>query len=140
MKNIFIIVLGALALMCSGCAAQRAYWRTDYRCAQKESLESGKPLLVLITAPDCSACENNWCRIFSRKEFLEEAEKDLVPVFLSCPYENPSSLCRNLRDTYDAGPSPSLLILDGDQMIGIVPFPYQDAENCLESIRSLLKK
>lgn len=139
MKNIFILTLSVLALFLSGCAAPCPYWRTDYGCAQKEGLESGKPLLVLITAPNCSACESNWCRIFSRKEFLAEVSKNLVPVYLSCPYQDPSDACSALRTKYDASQSPSLLILDsGGEMIATVPFPYQDSEKCLESIRALL--
>ena len=141
MKNIFIIVLCALALLCSGCAAPCPYWRTNYSLAQKESVEKGKPLLVLITAPDCSTCESNWCRIFSRKEFLEKVSKDCIPLLLNCPYENPTLQCSTFRDMYDAGPSPSLVLIEGSgKKIATVPFPYQDTEKCLEAIRSLLNK
>ena len=131
-----------MLLLCScACKPSPAYWRTDANCAQIEAKEKGKALLVLITAPDCSACENNWCRIFSRKEFLNEVDKDLVPLYLSCPYQNATGVCSAWRDKYDARLSPSLLIIGSDgELIATVPFPYKDMENCLSSIRSSLAK
>lgn len=141
MRNI-IIAISAILLLCScACQTSPAYWRTDANCAQLEAREKGKALLVLITAPDCSACESNWCRIFSRKDFLNEVDKELVPLYLSCPYQNASSVCKAWRDKYDASQSPSLLIIGSDgELIATVPFPYKDMENCLESIRSSLAK
>ena len=139
MRNILLIALGALAL--SSCAVNRAYWRTCSPDAANEAKETGKPLLVLVTAPYCSACESNWCRIFARREFLEEVSKDCVPLLLNCPYEEPSLQCSTFREKYDAGPSPSLLLIEGSgEKIATVPFPYQDTQKCLESIRSLLPK
>jgi len=137
MKNIFLILLSALAL-CS-CAAERAYWRTDPVAAQKEAADENKPLLVLMSAPDCSACESNWMRIFCRQDFLSEASRSCVPLFVSCPYKEPSSLCKEWREKYDAEPSPSLFIIESDGSFkGTVPFPYGDSEKCLNSIKTLL--
>lgn len=141
MRNI-IFAISAVLLLCScACKPSPAYWRTDVNCAQLEAKEKGKPLLVLVSAPDCSACESNWCRIFSRKEFLNEAEKDLIPLYLSCPYQNATGVCKDWREKYDASLSPSLLVVGSDgELIATVPFPYQDTQKCLESIRSLLPK
>ena len=141
MRNI-IFAISAVLLLCScACKPSPAYWRTDVNCAQLEAKEKGKPLLVLVSAPDCSACESNWCRIFSRKEFLKEVSKDCVPLLLNCPYEEPSPQCSEFREKYDAGLSPSLLLIEGSgEKIATVPFPYQDTKSCLESIRALLAK
>lgn len=139
MRKILLIALSVLAL--SSCATNRAYWRTCSPEAAEEAKETGKPLLVLVSAPDCAACESNWCRIFSRKEFLKEVSKDCVPLLLNCPYEEPSPQCSEFREKYDAGLSPSLLLIEGSgEKIATVPFPYQDTKSCLESIRALLAK
>lgn len=139
MKNIFIAVFSALAL--SACATQWAYWRTYSPNAMEEAKASGKAVLVLVTAPNCSTCESNWCRIFSRREFLDEVSKDCVPLLLNCPYEEPSLQCSTFRQMYEAELSPSLVLLENSgEKIATVPFPYEDADKCLESIRSLLKK
>ena len=139
MKNILIAVFSVLTL--SACATKCAYWRTCSPNAMEEAKASGKAVLVLITAPNCSTCESNWCRIFSRREFLDEVSKDCVPLLMNCPYENPSLQCSSFRQKYDAEPSPSLVLLEiSGKKIATVPFPYEDADKCLESIRSLLKK
>jgi thioredoxin-related protein len=138
MKNIFIAVFSVLAL--SACATRCAYWRAYSPDAMEEAKASGKAVLVLVTAPNCSTCESNWCRIFSRREFLEEVSEDCVPLFLNCPYEEPSQQCSAFRQMYEADLSPSLVLLESSgKKIATVPFPYEDADKCLESIRSLLK-
>ena len=138
MKNIFIAVFSVLAL--SACATRCAYWRAYSPDAMEEAKASGKAVLVLVTAPNCSTCESNWCRIFSRREFLDEVSKDCVPLLLNCPYEEPSLQCSTFRQMYEAELSPSLVLLENSgEKIATVPFPYEDADKCLESIRSLLK-
>ena len=139
MGKILFIALSSLTL--ASCVANRAYWRTCPPDAFDAAKESGKPLLVLVTAPDCSACESNWCRIFARREVLEEISKDCVPLLLDCPSEEPSLQCSTFREKYDADLSPSLLLIESSgKKIATVPFPYQDTQKCLESIRSFLAK
>ena len=138
MKNIFIAVFSVLAL--SACATQCAYWRAYSPNAMEEAEASGKAVLVLVTAPNCSTCESNWCRIFSRRKFLDKVSKDCVPLLLNCPYEDPSQQCSEFRQMYEAELSPSLVLLEASgKKIATVPFPYEDTDKCLESIRSLLK-
>ena len=61
-------------------------WMTDFKAAMKKAADEKKDMLLEFTGSDwCPGCIKLNKEVFSKKEFVDEASKDFVLVFLDSP-------------------------------------------------------
>jgi thiol:disulfide interchange protein len=70
----------------------RAEWQTDYDKALATAKAQGRPVFINFTGSDwCGPCIEMHKRVFSQKEFLDYAAKNLVLVEVDYPKTKPLS-------------------------------------------------
>ena len=84
---LLLAVLFASAQLCLG-----AGWETDYDKALETAKRENKRVLIDFTGSDwCGPCIQMHKRVFSRPEFIEYAEKNLVLVEIDYPQRKKQS-------------------------------------------------
>ena len=72
-------------------------WRTDLDEAFKEAESNGKPLLVEFTGSDwCPPCMMMRKKVFTKKEFIDEASEKFILVEIDIPNGDPALKRRNI--------------------------------------------
>ena len=115
-KSVLLLV-GFLATAQLGFAAG---WETDYAKALETAKRENKRVLVDFTGSDwCGPCIQLHKRAFSRSEFIEYAEKNLVLVEIDYPQRKKQSAAlvqqnERLAEQYGIGEKgyPTLVLLD----------------------------
>lgn len=90
MNKAFALTLFILSASVTGVIAQtlekEIVWVTNYQEALSESKKSGKTLLLNFTGSDwCGWCIRLHNEVFSKSEFVEYADKNLICVKLDFP-------------------------------------------------------
>ena len=99
---------------------QPGVWTMDYDGALKLAEKEKLPLLLNFTGSDwCGWCKKLDAEVFSKKEFTEYAEKNLVLVELDFPAKKKQSAelkeaNSKLKDKYKVSGFPTILAIDGD--------------------------
>lgn len=86
------ILRSALALMLTSTLALAEGWMTDWEAAKAKSKAENKPILINFTGTDwCGWCIKIEKEVFSKKEFKEYAEKNLVLMEVDFPKKKEQS-------------------------------------------------
>lgn len=83
-----------IAAMLLGCAmiSRAGLWTDDFDKALTQAKESGKYMLVDFSGSDwCGWCKKLDKEVFSKKEFKDYAEQNLVCVLIDFPRQKPQS-------------------------------------------------
>src|SRR5512134_205242 len=118
MKKIVIGLLATLALL--KVSAAELEWMTDLPKAQARAKEEKKLVLMDFTGSDwCGWCIKLDKEVFSKPEFIEYAEKKLVPVQIDFPNKKkqPAELKKanqELQKKYKIQGYPTIVVLDKD--------------------------
>lgn len=138
-KILFLFFTLVLLGGCTSCPTV-VHWNTDANCAFKEAQQKNKPVLLLITQPDCSACENCWYTVFGEEDFVTDVSEFCVPLYKCCPFPFEGE-CKKYRALPDADKSPSLILLDKEgKHLKTFSYPYGNKEKCLAEIKKAVEK
>lgn len=109
-RNLFMVTL-----MVSGSAMAEGPWLTNIEDGVKKAKEEGKLVMVEFTGSDwCPPCKMMNKAVFSKKEFLEGAQKNYVLVKLDAPNSDPK-LAKSTKEVmakYNVRAFPSILLFD----------------------------
>lgn len=146
MKRVFLLIACALLSFGSLHAAE-AVWLTDYKKAEKQAAAENKTLLLDFTGSDwCGWCIRLDKEVFSQKEFVDYAKKNLVLVKLDFPREKPQSAAekkqnKELAQKYGVQGYPTIVILDSKgQQLGELGYQKGGAAKWIESLEKVTKK
>lgn len=115
LRNLFLVTLiitgSALAAEANG------PWLTDIEAGVKKAKAEGKLVMVEFTGSDwCPPCMMMDKEVFSKKEFLDEAQKHYVLVKLDAPNKDPElkKATQKLMKKYKVGGYPTVLLFDAE--------------------------
>ncbi len=122
-------------------------WLTDFKEAQKQARETGRPMLLDFTGSDwCGWCIRLDEEVFSKPEFTAYAEEALVLVKLDFPQDIPQSreLIRQneaLMEQYGVEGFPTIILVDADgEVLAETGYRRGGAEAYVKHLKELLKK
>lgn len=129
----FRLTAGAIAIVFALTAAPNARaesnWLTDYKKAQQEAKTNNKLVLLDFTGSDwCGWCIKLNKEVFSKPEFKDYANKNLVLVELDFPRAKPLSSDikkqnEELAQQYQIEGFPTIVVLDGDgKKVGLLGY------------------
>ncbi|MDQ6861234.1 MAG: thioredoxin family protein [Verrucomicrobiota bacterium] len=132
MKSLrFLLVLAACTGLLVGSASAKPGWLTDYKQAQEQAKNGKKLMLLDFTGSDwCGWCIKLDREVFSKPEFREYADKNLVLLELDFPrgkkLADPERVQNEqLATKYEIQGFPTIIVLDGDGkevgMLGYTP-------------------
>jgi protein disulfide-isomerase len=119
MTKFGIGVVVAMALMQS-VLANEATWLTDLSKAREQARQEKKLILLDFTGSDwCPTCKLLHKNVFSSKDFIHFAEKNLVLVLVDFPNSKPQSAEQKkannrLAEKFDIVAFPTVVVLDSD--------------------------
>jgi thiol:disulfide interchange protein len=106
-----------VALMISGSAVAKGPWLTNIEDGVKKAKAEGKLVMVEFTGSDwCPPCMMMDKAVFSKKKFLDEAQKHYVLVKLDAPNSDPE-LKKSTQETmkkYKVRAFPYILLFDAE--------------------------
>jgi thiol:disulfide interchange protein len=112
LRNICLV-----ALMISGSVLAESPWLTNIEDGVKQAKAEGKLVMVEFTGSDwCPPCMMMDKAVFSKKEFLDEAQKHYVLVKLDAPNSDPE-LKKSTQETmkrYQVRAFPFVLLFDAE--------------------------
>lgn len=121
MKNFRVLLLIAVAaLMGFSSARAEPSWLTDYHQAQEQAKANKKLLLLDFTGSDwCGWCIRLRREVFSKPEFQEYADKNLVLVEVDFPRGKEQTRDvrlqnQNLAMQYEVQGFPTIIVLNGE--------------------------
>lgn len=122
-----------------------AAWMTDFDAAKTKAASEDKPMLVDFTGSDwCGWCIKLDKEVFSKKEFKDYAEENLVLVEIDFPRGKEQSAelkAQNqaLAQKYGVRGFPTILMLDADgEVIEKTGYRRGGAEKYVEHLKGLL--
>ncbi len=128
-------IAGLLAMMMLllgfGVRAEAAGWVTDFAQASKTAKKSGKYMLVDFSGSDwCGWCQKLEAEVFSKPEFKQYAQKNLICVLVDFPqskYQSNDQKAKNkqLSEQYAIEGYPTVLILSPSGQL-VATTGYQD--------------
>lgn len=118
MKKLMIALLACGALLQTGAAELK--WNTSLPQAQAKAKKENKLVMLDFTGSDwCVWCKKLNAEIFSQPEFVQYAEKNLVPVEVDFPRTKQQSAEQKkaneaLQEKYKIQGYPTVIVLDGN--------------------------
>jgi len=94
----------------SGGSVAMPGWTEDWVAAEKESLKTGKPRLVMFTADWCGYCTQMKEEVLLKPEVAKILEDKFVRVKVDCTKETPAVVQLNRK--MDVSGYPTLVVLD----------------------------
>jgi thioredoxin-related protein len=118
LSRFLLLALVASLTISSACA--KSGWLTDYKQAQSEAKAGKKLVLLNFTGSDwCGWCIRLDREVFSKPEFQEYAQKNLVLLELDFPRNKQltaaeKSQNQELAEQYQIQGFPTIIVLDGE--------------------------
>lgn len=115
-----VVLFAGLILFASYSMAEGVKWTEDFGAAKEQAAKEKKALLVLFTGSDwCGWCVKLNKEVFTKKEFIEYAEKNLVLFKADFPRgieqtEAIKKQNKQLAEEYDIEGFPTVFLLDKD--------------------------
>jgi protein disulfide-isomerase len=152
MKKILILLLVLVPFLAAFLILQpqkennQVVWVTDYAQALKDAKKQKKILLLNFTGSDwCGWCIKLDKEVFSKKEFVEYAKKNLICVKLDFPRKKkvtPEEKVQNqkLLEKYNVQGFPTILLLNAKENL-LLTTGYQagGATSYIEHLKSAIK-
>ena len=116
--KLFTTTLATLAIGISTALAGGEGWMTDLDAALEKSKSENKPVLIEFTGSDwCPPCMMMSEKVFSKKEFTEEASKKFILVELDFPKGDRELAEKNQPHAkeYKINGFPTVVLLDEEQ-------------------------
>ena len=137
---IFLLSISTVAL------SAQVTWTEDWEGAIAQAKKEGKDLLVNFTGSDwCSWCMKLNDEVFSKSQYVQEAEKKFIHVKLDYPQrlpQTPAMKARNrqLADTYGVEGYPTILLMDSQlRVYGKTGYQAGGAGACLTHLEGFRK-
>ena len=143
------MMAGAMMMLASTSMAKKSgevEWLTDFEKAKEMAAEKNRPILADFSGSDwCGWCIKLKKEVFSKKEFKEFAEKELVLLLVDFPRNKEQSAevkkqNKRLAQKYGIRGFPTILLLDSDgKVIERTGYKRGGAEKYVEHLKDLLK-
>ena len=147
MKKGFVAGLLALMMFGFGVRAEAAGWETDFVKASKTARKSGKYMLVDFSGSDwCGWCIKLEAEVFSRPEFKNYANKNLVCVLVDFPHEKYQSdeqkaINQRLYDFFAVEGYPEVVILSpSGKLIAKTGYQYGGAIHYVNYLKQVITR
>ena len=116
-----LVAMAALALAATGAWAMPEGWTDDFDAAKEKAKAEGKLILADFSGSDwCGWCMKLDKEVFSKKEFVEAAQRDFVLVMIDSPSDK-MKLSRKAKkqnpklvEKYGIKGFPTVLVLDAE--------------------------
>lgn len=143
--NIAAVTFGILALVSTAFAKAPEGWHTDVDAAIALAEKENKAVLLEFTGSDwCPPCIAMQKNVFSKDEFLKEASKDFVLVYLDFPKGDEALAKKNepLAQKYKIEGFPTVILLDaeGKEFNRFFASQYPEVEPFLAHLKEALGK
>ncbi len=118
LKRLLLLAFGASALIGTSLAKTPEGWVDDVEEAFVQAKNEDKKLLLLFTGSDfCASCILMEKKVFSKEEFVSQATKDFVLVFIDFPESDPELDKANTKyyDKYKVEGFPTILLMDPNE-------------------------
>ena len=145
MKKLAIGLLASWALFQAGAAELQ--WLTDVPKAQEKAKAENKLVMLDFTGSDwCGWCIKLNKEVFSQPEFIEYAQKNLVPVEVDFPRKKEQSAEQKkanqaLQKQYKIRGYPTIIVLNSEgKQIGELGYQPGGPKAFIESLEKLKKK
>jgi thioredoxin-related protein len=128
---LLLAVFGLTALA----AAEEANWTTDLAKAQALAKKENKLVLMDFTGSDwCPPCKELHKNVFTNKEFIDYAKKNLVLVLVDFPIRTPlpadqQKANNDLAKRFKVKAFPTVIVLDGDGKQLLIDEGYMGASS-----------
>ena len=155
------IGLSTVTTACDGCAktdkkkasktevvakVSEAKWLTDFAAAKAQAKKENKHILIDFSGSDwCHWCVKLDDEVFSKKEFVEYADKNLVLVLADFPRNGNQSEAlkkqnQELNNTYKVRGFPTVIILDSKgKKVSQLGYQPGGPEAYIKTLKSKLK-
>lgn len=141
------IALFAFVLMAFVATSQAQTWETNYAEAVSKAKKENKTLLLDFTGSDwCGWCIKLDREVFSKKEFQEYAQKNLVLVKLDFPRrkqlpQTEQTQNQKLAGKYGVQGLPTILLLDkNEKLIAQTGYQRGGAKKYVEHLEAQIRK
>jgi thioredoxin-related protein len=112
LKNLLLV-----SLIITNAAMAKESWLTDIDSGVRKAKAEEKLVMVLFTGSDwCPPCMMMEKEVFSKKEFLDKAQKHYVMVMLDAPNKDPKlkKATQKLAEKYKVNGYPTILLFDAE--------------------------
>ena len=146
MKKLALLLL--TCLMTAQLMAADEQWGTDFAKAEAQAKKEKKPVLLDFTGSDwCPPCMKLKKDVFSSKEFLEFAKKNLILVELDFPQDKPQTpdlkrTNQELSEKFKIEGYPTIIVLnsEGKEINRTVGYGGESAKDYVAKLEKVLKK
>lgn len=104
----FLVVSLAYAWYCFYTPSNSVSWAPDYATAQKQSVQSGKPMILFFTATWCVPCRIMKRTVWADEEVASEVNKRFIPLMMYADHPDMAELFSR----YHVGATPTTIITD----------------------------
>jgi thioredoxin-related protein len=123
MKTPFLTLILALALPFAVSAMEFPFESTtDYQSALKQAKQENEPVMLVFVAKSCGHCQRLKEQVFSKDEFSQFAEENLVPVIYDFQQMDDLSAddreqAQSLAKEHQVTGTPTILLLTPDEEV-----------------------
>lgn len=146
MKKLLLIIMIAMFFI-PVLTAKDLVWNENLNLALEQAKKSNKPVFIDFTGSDwCVWCQKLDGEVFSKKEFIAYAEKNLILVKIDFPKKNNQSAEQKANnkawlEKYGIEGFPTIVLLDSKgNLVDKTGYQEGGAEKYVKHIKELLAK